>query len=102
MYVRGVTGKNDMPLTDLWNKNWGIVFCKQVMSRDRFDILRFLRFAKNLVDQKDYKLTNLLCFQQYGIDLLKFVLHSTGAFLSVDEQLFSIIAGCPFTQFMAS
>ena len=21
MYVRGVTGKNDMPLADLWNKN---------------------------------------------------------------------------------
>ena len=46
-YVRGVMGKNDMPLTDLWNKNWSIVFYKRVMSRDRFkEILQFLRFDK--------------------------------------------------------
>ena len=47
MYVREVTGKNDMPLTDFRNKNWGIAFCKQVMSRDRFkEIFQYLRFDK--------------------------------------------------------
>ena len=47
MYIRGVMGKNDMPLSELYNKKWGVAFCKQVMSRDRFkEILRFLRFDK--------------------------------------------------------
>ena len=26
MYARGVTGKNDMPVTDLWSKTWGVAF----------------------------------------------------------------------------
>ena len=47
MYIRGVMGKNDMPLSQLWNKKWSVAFCMQVMSRDRFkEILRFLRFDK--------------------------------------------------------
>ena len=47
MYACEVSGKNDMPLTDLWSKNWGVAFCKQVMSRNLFkEILRFLRFDK--------------------------------------------------------
>ena len=42
MYAREVTGKNDMPLTDLCSKNWSVAFCKQVMSKNRFkEILRF-------------------------------------------------------------
>ena len=42
MHACGVTGKNDMPLTDLWSKNWGVAFCKQVMFGNCFkEILRF-------------------------------------------------------------
>ena len=47
MYVREVTGKNDMPLAELWNKDWGIAFCKQMISKNCFKkILRFLQFDK--------------------------------------------------------
>ena len=36
MYIRGVMGKNDMPLSELWSKKWGVAFCKQVMYTAHF------------------------------------------------------------------
>ena len=36
MYIRGEMGKNDMPLSELWNKKWGVAFYKQVMYTAHF------------------------------------------------------------------
>ena len=36
MYIRGEMGKNGMPLSELWNKKWGVAFCKQVMYTAHF------------------------------------------------------------------
>ena len=66
-----------MPLIYLWSKNWGVAFCKQVMSRNRFkETLRFLRFDKNRVGEKGYESTSLISFRWYGTDLLKTVLRA--------------------------
>ena len=105
MYARGVTRKNDMPLTDLWSKNWGVAFCKQVMSRNRFkEILRFLRFDKKSSRSERLRIDK---FALFSMVWNRFVENSIacfkpGSFLTVDEQLFPSKARCPFTQFMAS
>ena len=105
IYVRGVTGENDMPLTDLWNKNWGIVFCKQVMSRDRFkEILRFLQFDKKSSQSERLKTDKFALFSTVWNRFIENCIarYKPGAFLTVDDQLFPSKARCPFTQFMAS
>ena len=94
-----------MPLTDLWNKNWGIVFCKQVMSRDRFkEILRFLRFDKKSSRSERLQTDKFALFSTVWNRFIEnfIAYYKPGAFLTVDEQLFPSKARCPFTQFMAS
>ena len=67
MYARGVTGKNDMPLTELWSKNWGVAFYKQVMSRNRFkEILRFLRFNKKMSRSERLRIDKFTLFSMVG------------------------------------
>ena len=69
MYARGVTGKNDIPLTDLWSKNWGVAFCKQMMFRNHFkEIFRFLPFHEKSSPSKSYESTGLLVFD--GMELV--------------------------------
>ena len=105
MHVRGVTGKNDMPLAELWKKNLGIVFCKQVMSKDCFkEILRFLRFDKKSSQSERLQTDK---FPLFSIVWNRFIqnciaCYNPGAFLTVDEQLFASKFQCPFTQFTAS
>ena len=96
MYIRGVMGKNDMPLSELWNKKWGVAFCKQVMSRDRFkEILRFLRFDKKSTRSQRPQTDK---FALFSTVLNQFIENSVacykpGGFLTVDEQLFQVKHG---------
>ena len=105
MYARGVTGKSDLSLHDIWTERWGVPLCKSAMSRNRFSkILRFLRF--------DVKSNRLQRLQTDKFALLSEVwnhfvsncctCYKPGAFITIDEQLFPSKARCPFTQFMAS
>ena len=105
MYIRGVMGKNDMPLSELWNKKWGVAFCKQVMSRDRFkEILRFLRLDKKSTRSQRLQTNKLAVFSTVWNRFIEnsVACYKPGGFLTVDEQLFPSKARCPFTQFMKS
>ena len=45
MYIRGVTGPNNMPYHTLWTENWDVPLFKKETLRNRFSkILHFLRF----------------------------------------------------------
>ena len=105
MYVRGVTGKNGMPLTDFRNNNWGIAFCKQVMSKDCFkEIFQFLRFNKKSSLSEKLQTDK---FALFSTVLNRFIENciawfKPGVFLKMDEQLLPCKARCPFTLFMAS
>ena len=105
MYVSGLTGKNDMPLTDLWNKNGGIAFCKQVISRNRLkEILRFFRYDKKSSRSEKPQSNKFALLLTVWNRFIKncIAYYKSGAFLTVDKQLFPSKARCPFTQFMAS
>ena len=105
MYVRGAMGKNDITLSELWNKKWGVAFCKQVMSRDRFkEILRFLRFDKKSTRSQRLQIDKFALFSTVWNRFIanSVACYKPGGFLTVDEQLFPNKARCPFTQFMAS
>lgn len=42
LYARGVSGARNLELHFLWSTTWGLNFCKETMSRDRFcEISRF-------------------------------------------------------------
>ena len=94
-----------MPLIDLWSKNWGVAFCKQVLSRNCFkEILRFLRFDKKLSRSERLQIDKFALFSMVWNRLVEnsIACYKPGAFLMVDEQLFPSKARCAFTQFMAS
>ena len=45
LYVQGAYGGKNFPLYKFWNKEWGVSFFQQTMSRNRCrEIMRFLRF----------------------------------------------------------
>ena len=98
-------GRNNMPLSELWDKKWGVAFCMQVMSRDRFkEILRFLRFDKKSTLSQRLQTDKFALFSTVWNRFIEnsVACYKPGGFLTVDEQLFPSKARCPFTQFMAS
>ena len=45
IYARGVAGRIDLPLHDIWTERWGMLLCKSAMPRNPFcEIIHFLRF----------------------------------------------------------
>ena len=45
LYIRAAYGGKNFPLYNFWNKEWGVSFFQQTMSRNRCrEIIRFLRF----------------------------------------------------------
>ena len=91
IYARGVTGKNDMPLTDFWSKNWGVAFCNQVMSKNHFkEILRYLRFDKKSSRSERLQIDKFALFSMVWNRFVEnsIACYKPGAFLAVDEQLF--------------
>lgn len=105
MYARGVAGKSDLPLHDLWTERWGVPLCKSAISRNRFcEILRFLRFDMKSNRSQRLQTDKFALFSEVWnqfIDNCQ-TSYKPGAFITVDEQLFPSKARCPFTQFMAS
>ena len=105
MYARGATGKSALPLHDLWTENWGTPLCKSTMSKHRFcEILRFLRFDAKSNRSRSLQTDKFSLFSEVWTHHTDncCVLYKLGAFITVDEQLFSSKARCPFTQYMAS
>ena len=103
LYVRGAIGANGSDLHSLWSEAWGIPFCKETISRDRFkEILRFLRF-----DEKTTRSTRLqtdkfaLASKMWNkfIENCK-ICYRPGQNITIDEQLFPSKARCKFTQYM--
>ena len=103
LYARGVSGAKNIPVLDLWSKDWGLAICKSTMSRNRFlEIARFIRF--------DVKSTRSARLQTDKFALFSYVwnrfiencqaAYIPGAFITIDEQLFPSNTRCPFTQFM--
>lgn len=105
LYVRGALCANNRPILEFWDKNWGVPFFPETMSRNRFcNIVRFLRF--------DRRSTRLSRLQTDKIALIsavwnKFVqncinCYKPGENIIVDEQLFPTKARRRFTQYMAN
>lgn len=103
LYVRGAIGAKGLDLYSLWSEAWGIPFCKETISRDRFkEIKRFLRF-----DEKTTRSTRLQTdkFALASDIWNKFIencktCYRPGQNITVDEQLFPSKARCRFTQYM--
>uniref|UniRef100_A0A182S0A2 DDE_Tnp_1_7 domain-containing protein n=1 Tax=Anopheles funestus TaxID=62324 RepID=A0A182S0A2_ANOFN len=89
----------------MWSKKYGLPFCKNVMSRNRFrEIMKFLRF-----DEKSTRSERLQTdkFALISDVFSRFVSNCQsnyvpGPHISVNEQLLPFKTRCPFTQFMAS
>jgi hypothetical protein len=105
LYARGATGAKGLELKSLWNAQWGVPFCRQTMTRDRFiEIMKFLRF--------DVKSTRSARLQSDKFALAsepwnRFITNSqmcytAGENLTIDEQLFPTKTRCRFTQYMAN
>ena len=105
MYARGATGKKTLSLHDLWTENWGVPLCKSDMSRNQFcEILRFLRFGVKSNRSQRLQTDKFALFSEVWTHFTDncCALYKSGAFITVDEQLFPSKARCPFTQYMAS
>ena len=103
LYVRGAYGGKNFPLYNFWNKEWGVSFFQQTMSRNRCrEIMRFLRF--------DLRSTRSACLQTDKFALIsdiwnRFVDNSISCYkpgenITIDEQLFPTKSCCRFTQYM--
>ncbi|XP_061512551.1 uncharacterized protein LOC133393104 [Anopheles gambiae] len=105
LYIRGATESKGMEIDLMWSEKYGLPFCKNVMSRNRFrEIMKFLRF-----DEKSTRSQRLQTdkFALISDVFSRFVSNCQtnyvpGPHISVDEQLFPSKTRCPFTQFMAS
>ena len=103
LYVRGAYGGRNFPLYNFWNKEWGVSFFSQTMSRNRCrEILRFLRF-----DLRSTRSTRLQTDKFALISDIsnKFVDNSISCYkpgenITIDEQLFPTKSRCRFTQYM--
>ena len=105
MYARGATGKSALPLHDLWTENWGVPFSKSAMFRNRFcEILRFLRFDVKSNRSHRLQADKFALFSKVWTHFMDncCALYKPVTFITVDEQLLSSKARCPFTQYMAS
>jgi len=105
MYARGVTGKSDLPLHDIWTERGGVPLCKSATSRNRFcKILRFLRFAVKSNRLQRLQADKFVLFLEVWNHIISncCTCYKPRAFITIDEQLFPSKARCPFTQFMAS
>ena len=91
------------PLYNLWNKEWGILFFQQTMSRNRcLEIMRFLRF--------DLHSTRSSCLQTNKFALFmdicnRFVdnnisCYKPGDNITIDERWFPTKSRCRFIQYM--
>ena len=99
----GLIGAKNIPLDDLWSKDWGNRLFSETMPRNRFrEILRFIRFddrrtrATRLVDDK---------FALFSYIWNCFISNCKSAYvpeenLTIDEQLFPTKSRCRFTQYM--
>jgi hypothetical protein len=103
LYVRGAIGAKGLDLYSLWSEAWGIPFCKETLSRDRFkEIKRFFRF-----DEKTTRSTRLQT-DKFALESEmwnKFIencktCYRPGQNITVDEKLFPSKARCKFTQYM--
>lgn len=105
LYLRGASGGRNQELSSFWSAEWGLPIFKETMSRNRFQtIMRFLRF-----DQKDTRAQRLeenkfaLANEMWDSFVSNCVLsYKPGADITIDEQLLSTKARCPFTQYMAN
>jgi len=97
MYVRGVTGSDDMPCHTFWTENWCAPLRKQAISRNLFrKILRFIRLTKSLIDlKKSYRSQRLKTdkLALFSVVWKRFIencisCNTPGAFITVDEQLY--------------
>ena len=97
--------EKDRPILEFWNKEWGIPFFLEAMSRNRFrKIPRFLQF--------DMQNTWLCRFQTDKFALIsttwkKLVESCIACYkpeenITVDESLFPTKARCRFTQYMVN
>ena len=64
----GLIGAKNIPLDDLWSKDWGNRLFSETMQRNRFrEILRFIRFDdRHTPEQQDWWMTNLHYFHTFG------------------------------------
>ena len=102
-YVRGAYGGKSFPLYNFWNKEWGVSFFQQTLSRIRSrEIMRFLRF--------DLRSTRSARLQTDKFALIsdiwnRFVDNSISCYkpgenITIDEQLFPTKFRCRFTHYM--
>lgn len=103
LYARGVYGKN-MDFEHFWSQEWGMIFFRSTMPRDRFrEIMRYLRFDKKqdqffarLRDDKFAPMSDVWA----GFVKNSIACYQPGSNITVDEQLFPTNAKCSFTQCM--
>jgi hypothetical protein len=103
VYARGFIGAKNIPLDDLWSRDWGSRLFSETMSRQRFrEILRFLRFdvkRRRSIRLKDDK------FALFSFIWNRFISNCQEANIpeeniTRDEQLFPTKSRCKFTQNM--
>ena len=104
MYARGLIAKGQ-PVHEIWSKDWGPPFFREVMSRNRYkELLTYIRF--DLRETRSMRL-NTDKFALFSIIWNRFIDNCKSHYfpnenITVDEQLFPTKARCPFTQYMAS
>ena len=98
MYARGLIAK-EQPVHEIWSKDWGPPFFREVMSRNRYkELLTYIRF--DLRETRSMRL-NTDKFALFSIIWNRFIDSCKSHYfpnenITVDQQLF------PFTQYMAS
>ncbi|KAM3603127.1 uncharacterized protein V6R79_016937 [Siganus canaliculatus] len=105
LYVRGACCGNGLDLESFWSEEWGNVFFKTTLSRERFrKIMRYLRFdlvATRSQRQATDKFTHVrMVWDRFVQNSIK--CYKPGLDITVDEQLFPTKSRCPFTQYMPS
>ncbi|XP_073421894.1 uncharacterized protein [Dendrobates tinctorius] len=104
-YARGISGTNRHLISSIWCNDWGILFCKATMSRDRFvEIMRFLRFDEKSTRSERLQTDKFALFSTVWDRFIEncIACYKPGPYITVDEQLFPSKTRCPFTQYMPS
>lgn len=105
LYARGVSGARNIELHSLWSTPWGLTFCKETMSRDRFcEISRFLRFDIKSTRRERLKKDKFAMISEVWNRFVEncITCYKPGQNITIDEQLFPSKTRCPFTQYIAS
>ncbi|XP_029441015.1 uncharacterized protein LOC115080763 isoform X2 [Rhinatrema bivittatum] len=105
LYVRGATRAKDLKLETLWSDEWGIPFCKNAMSRNRFnEIMKYLRFSEKSTRSARLGVDKFALFSEVWNRFTRNIqmCYTAGPHVTIDEQLFPTKTRCRFLQFMAS